>query len=336
MRLVYYGTPALAVPPLRRLVQDARSPLLVVTRPDKPRGRGLASAASPVKEAALALGLEVATPPRAGAPEEIARIRALGPDLLIVAAYGQIFPLALLSVPRIGALNVHYSLLPRHRGAAPVQAAILAGDVETGVTTMWMTEGLDEGPVFRARATPIAPGENAGQLGERLAALGAECLSESLDRIEAGAIERHEQDASRATLAAKVRASDARLDPADPPEALARRVRALAPAPGAYVLAGATGEHPDRLLVLAAEPGSSVPSNRPTGTLLAVDRARGVEIALPGGSLWLSRVKPAGRREMTGAEYANGKRLRPGDRLLLEEGGEPGRGASGARPGGAA
>jgi methionyl-tRNA formyltransferase len=322
MRLVYYGTPDLAVPPLRRLVRDGRAPLLVVTRPDKPKGRGLASTASPVKEAAIELGLPVATPARAGAPEAIEQIRALQPDLLIVAAYGQIFPPALLSVGRLGALNVHYSLLPRHRGAAPVQAALLAGDATTGVTTMWMTEGLDEGPVFLSRATPIAPGEDAGMLGARLASLGADCLAESLDRIETGTMLREEQDAARATVAGKIRAADARLDPGDPPEAIARRVRALAPSPGAYfVLEGAEGAG-DRLLVLAADVGSVTPSQAP-GMVLAVDHARGMEIALERGSLWLSRVKPAGRKEMTGAAYANGKRLKPGDRLPLRGAGHP-------------
>jgi len=319
MRLVYYGTPALAVPPLRRLVEDGRAPLLVVTRPDRPKGRGLASSASPVKEAALQLGLPVETPSRAGAPEAIERIRALQPDLLIVAAYGQIFPAALLATPRLGALNVHYSLLPRHRGAAPVQAAILAGDAETGVTTMWMTEGLDEGPVFLKRSTAIEPGEDAGALGARLAALGAACLAESLERIEAGEIRREEQDPARATMAKKIRPADARLDPGASPETLARLVRAFAPEPGAYFVleaAGASTEG-DRLLLLAAEPGSAtVPATAP-GTVLAIDRARGVEIALSRGPLWLQRVKPAGRRAMSGAEYANGKRLKPGDRLPI-------------------
>jgi methionyl-tRNA formyltransferase len=349
MRLVYYGTPALAVPPLRRLVDDGRAPLLVVTRPDRPRGRGLASSASPVKEAALEMGLPVETPPRAGAPEAIERVRALQPDLLIVAAYGQIFSKPLLAVPRLGALNVHYSLLPRHRGAAPVQAALLAGDAETGVTTMWMTEGLDEGPVFLSRRTAIEPGEDAGALGARLAALGAECLAESLDRIEAGEILRKEQDSARATMAGKIRAADARLDPGESPEVLARRVRAFAPEPGAHFVlrsapaaAGATspgavapvpggapagGSSGDRLLVLAAEPGSAAPSGTTPGTLLAIDRARGMEIALPQGTLWLARVKPAGRKAMSGAEYANGKRLKPGDRLPIA----PGAAAPGAR-----
>ena len=173
MRLVYYGTPALAVPALTRLVDEGRSPLLVVTRRDRPQGRGLVAGPSPVRAAAEARGIPVATPARAGAPEELARLRALGPDLLLLAAYGQILSPEVLAIPRIGALNVHFSLLPRHRGASPIQAAILAGDRETGVTTMWMTEGLDEGPVFSSLRTPIGPEEDAGSLSARLAELGA-------------------------------------------------------------------------------------------------------------------------------------------------------------------
>jgi methionyl-tRNA formyltransferase len=330
MRLVYYGTPALAVPPLRRLVQDGRAPLLVVTRPDRPKGRGLATGPSPVKEAAGSLGLDVATPARAGAPAEIERIKALAPDLIVLTAYGQILPPALLAVPRLGALNVHFSLLPRHRGAAPIQAAILEGDLETGVSTMWMTEGLDEGPVFLSRAVPIADDEDAGALGARLAELGAACLSETIDRIERGEMVREAQDAESATVTRKLGAADARLRPEEPPEALARRVRAFAPEPGAYFLLeapaapGAPGAlavqevpTPERLLVLEAAAGSSARREELPGTVLSVDRGRGVEIALPAGSLWLRRVKPAGRRAMDGAEYANGRRLRAGGRLVL-------------------
>jgi methionyl-tRNA formyltransferase len=314
VRLVYYGTPALAVPPLRRLVRDMKPPLLVVTRPDRPKGRGLALTPSDVKEAALSLGLPVATPRRAGAPEEIERIRALAPDLIVLAAYGQILPEALLAVPRLGALNLHYSLLPRHRGASPIQSAILAGDRETGVTAMWMTAGLDEGPILLARSVPIGGDEDAGALGARLAELAAGCLAESLERIERGEVAREEQDAARATPAPKLGAGDARLSPSEPPGALARRVRAFAPEPGAWLDLGGGGE---RLLVLAAAPGSDAPHGAPAGTILGIDRSRGIEIALLLGSLWLTRVKPPGRRAMSGAEYANGRRLRKGDRLPI-------------------
>lgn len=315
MRLVYYGTPSLAVPPLRRLVQDGRAPLLVITRPDRPKGRGLATMPSPVKEAALSLGLPVETPPRAGAPLEIERIRALAPDLIVLVAYGQILPPALLAAPRLGALNVHFSLLPRHRGAAPIQAALLEGDSETGVTTMWMTSGLDEGPVVLSRVTRIEPDENAGALGMRLAELGAECLADTLDRIERGDAPRTEQDPARATMARKLRSEDARLSMDETPALLSRRVLALAPDPGAYLALG-----PERLLVLAANPGEESTPDALPGTILRIDRERGIEIAITRGSLWLRRLKPAGRKVMTGAEYANGKRLKAGDRLPLDGG----------------
>jgi methionyl-tRNA formyltransferase len=313
MRLVYYGTPAIAVPPLQRLVQDGRAPLLVVTRRDRPQGRGQRVGKSPVREAAEALSLPVETPVRAGAPEEIDRVRALEPDLLVLVAYGQILPPALLSAAKLGALNVHFSLLPRHRGASPVQAALLAGDRETGVTTMWMTEGLDEGPVFLHETTTIEAGENAGALGARLAVLGAECLARSLDRVARGEIERQAQDASRATYAPKIFSSAGRLAIGVDPEELARRVRAFTPDPGAYL------DLPEgRLLVTEAEPGARDGADAlPAGSVRAVDRARGIEIALPMGSLWLRRVRPAGRREMSGFEYANGARLKPGARLSL-------------------
>jgi methionyl-tRNA formyltransferase len=314
VRLVYYGTPDLAVPPLRRLARDGTPPLLVVTRPDRPKGRGLAIARSAVNEAALALGLPVVTPARAGAPEELDRIRALAPDLIVLAAYGQILPEALLRIPKLGALNLHYSLLPRHRGASPIQSAILAGDRETGVTAMWMTPGLDEGPVFLEKRVPIEDGDDAGTLAARLAEVAAECVADAMARIARGEIVREEQDAARATLTSKLRPSDARLSPSDPPASLARRVRAFSPEPGAWLdLEG------ERLLVLAAAPGLETPPGAPPGTILGIDRARGVEVALPSGSLWLVRVKPPGRKAMGATDYVNGRRLRVGNQLPLED-----------------
>ena len=320
MRLVYYGTPDHAVPPLRRLAADGRAPLLVVTRPDRPKGRGLALRPSPVRAAAEALGLPVATPVRASAPEEIARVRDLAPDLLVVVAYGQILSPELLSVPRVGALNVHFSLLPRHRGAAPVQAALLAGDSETGVSTMWMTEGLDEGPVFSRSAVAVGAEENAGALGARLAERGADLLAEALARIERGEMAREEQDHGRATYAGKLRSEEARLDLSMSAESLARRVRAYTPAPGAWLEVD-TG----RIVVLeaTAERGEDAPAAPrgidslpvPPGTVRGVSRARGLGVACGEGTLWITRVRPAGRKEMSGADYANGARLRAGTLL---------------------
>ena len=316
MRLVYYGTPALAVPALARLVEDGRLPLLVVTRRDRPKGRGLEVAPSPVRVAAEARGLPVATPARASAPEEIERLRALKPDLILLAAFGQILSPELLSVPRIGALNVHFSLLPRHRGATPIQAAILAGDEETGVTTMWMTEKLDEGPLFSSCRIPIGDEEDSGSLTARLATLAAACLSEALTRIERGEMIREAQDSSRATYAPKIAREDLRLSLRDAPFLFARKVRAFAPTPGAFLEL----ERGAFLKVLAASPGSSAHGMKP-GTLLAVDRSKGLEAALGEGSIWLGRVQQSGRNETSGFDYALGARLTPGALLPVKDAG---------------
>jgi methionyl-tRNA formyltransferase len=311
MRLVYYGTPAVAVPPLAKLVESGRAPLLVVARADRPKGRGLATGRSAVREAAEAMGLPVATPKRAGSPEEIDHVRALAPDLLVVVAYGQILPRALLDVPSIGALNIHFSLLPFHRGASPVQAALLAGDRTTGVSAMWMTEGLDEGPVFDTIETPIEPHEDAGALGSRLAALGAECLARSLDRIERGEREGRPQDGARSTYAPKIAPDAGRLDLGLDADEFARRVHAYTPDPGAFLDAPS-----GRLTLLGAEPAPEADGASP-GTVIGVDKERGIRLALARGSVWIPRLKASGRRAMSGHDYANGARLKPGA-LLLE------------------
>jgi len=318
VRLVYYGTPEIAVPPLARLLSDRRAPLLVVTRPDRPRGRGQKLGPSPVRAFADRHGLPVATPARASAPEELARLRALEPDLLLLVAYGQILSGGLLSIPRIGALNLHFSLLPRHRGASPVQAAILAGDEETGVTTMWMTEGLDEGPVFLSEATPIAPDEDGGSLAARLSEMGAELLSRTLDRVERGEIVRTAQDAARATYAPKLPPEISELGVELDSDTFARRVRALTPAPGAHLQL-----EEGRLQVLAAEPAAGedrADAGLAAGSVLGLDRSRGIRLQLARGSVWLRRVRPSGRKEMPGWDYANGTRLSTGARLPLRPG----------------
>jgi methionyl-tRNA formyltransferase len=315
VRLVYYGTPALAVPPLTRLVEEGRTPLLVVTRGDRPKGRGLSSAPSPVRAAAEARGIPVATPARAGAPEELERLRILQPDLLVLVAYGQILSPEVLAIPRIGALNVHFSLLPRHRGASPIQSAILAGDPETGVTTMWMTEGLDEGPVFASLRTPIGPDEDAGTLSARLSELGATCLSETLARIERGENVRKSQDPAAATYAPKLSRLDEQLTTDLDPHTFARKVRALAPTPGAHL-----DLERGALQIMAASPGpDGAPGGTPrAGTVVRLDREWGLLLALRAGAVWLTRVRASGRKEMGGFDYANGARLRPGALLVPE------------------
>ena len=325
MRLAYYGTPEAAVPSLERLVSDGHPPALVVTRRDRPRGRGLAAGPSPVRAAAERHGIPVATPARAGAPEEIERLRALAPDLLLVVAYGQIFPPELLRVPRLGALNLHFSLLPRHRGASPVQAALLSGDRETGVTVQWMTEGLDEGPVATQRVVPIEDGEDAGALGVRLAAIGAEVLSAAVATLALGGdLPREAQDPGRATYAPRIARDAGRLTLALSAEEIVRRVRGYTPAPGAFFEAPG-----GRVLIVRAaladdprpgrapEAGGSPVAPAVPGTILSVDRDRSVHVALREGTVRLVRVRPSGRREMAAADFVNGARLKPGDRLDL-------------------
>jgi methionyl-tRNA formyltransferase len=242
----------------------------------------------------------------------VARIRDLKPDLILLVAYGQILRRGLLDAPRLGALNVHFSLLPRHRGASPVQAALLAGDDETGVTTMWMTEGLDEGPIFLSEATPVGPREDAGALLSRLSELGADLLSRTLDRIERGEIVRREQDPAGATVAPKLEPSLSELGLDLDPVTFLRRVRALSPSPGSHLILRS-----GRLQILAAEAAGedAAPAGVARGTILELDRAKGIRVALARGSVWLSRVRQSGRKETAGWDYANGARLKPGARL---------------------
>jgi methionyl-tRNA formyltransferase len=243
VRVLFMGTPDFAVPSLRALVENAAPGRVwhagldvvgVVTRPDKPAGRGRQVAVSPVKRLAQDLGMPVLQPGPLRRPEALAQLRATRPDLIVVAAFGQILPPEVLALPRFGCLNVHASLLPRHRGASPIHAAILEGDAETGVSIMLMDEGLDTGPVLAQVATPIGPDETAGELFHRLAELGAQTLLGTLPLWIAGGITPEAQDARLATLTRPLAKEQGRLDWSQSAERLARQVRAFQPWPGAY------------------------------------------------------------------------------------------------------
>ena len=237
------GTPDFAVPPLRALALHSAPGDLwpaglalvgVVTRPDKTAGRGRQAVLSPVKQVAQELGIPVLQPGPLRKPEAFEQVRALAPDLIVVAAFGQLLPPSVLALPRFGCLNIHASLLPRHRGAAPINAAILEGDAETGVTLMLMEEGLDTGPMLAKAAIPIGPDETAGDLFDRLASLGGTLLIETLPRWLRGEITPEPQDESRATLTRILTKEDGRLDWTQDAARLARQVRAFTPWPGAY------------------------------------------------------------------------------------------------------
>ena len=299
MRIAFLGTPDFAVPTLDALVAAGHVVAAVYTRPPRPAGRGKADRASPVQLRAQALGIEVRSPRTLRDPIEQAAFAALDLDLAGVAAYGLILPQAVLDAPRFGCLNVHASLLPRWRGAAPIQRAILAGDGETGVTIMRMERGLDTGPMLLARATPVAT-KSAGDLTDELAGIGAALMIAVL--ADPAAFPPVPQP-DGATHAPKIDKAESRLDFTAPAETVARQVRAFAPVPGAWFEHGG-----ERLRILAAE---TTPGSGPPGTIL--DEA--LTIACGSGALRLRKVQRAGRGVMTPAELLRGFAIPPGTQV---------------------
>jgi methionyl-tRNA formyltransferase len=315
MRVLFFGTSPFAVPTLRALHEAAprHSVIGVVTQPDRPQGRGRKVGMSPVKETALRLGYFVHQPERVRRRPFPETVAALAPDALVVVAFGQIIPQALLDLPRFGGVNVHASLLPRWRGAAPIHHALMAGDPETGVATMRMEATLDTGPTFLVAREPIRPDDNVGTLEPRLAALGAPLLVETLDRLEAGRLDATPQDEAGVTLAPPVTREMGFLDPrSETAEALARRVRGTTPRPGAFLLIA--GGRLVKVLEARAEPAAPGGETAlPPGTISALPK-EGVAIATTGGGTFLlTRVQPEGRSAMPAADWARGTRLAPGD-----------------------
>lgn len=286
------------MPSLERLLADDIEVAAVVTNPDRPAGRGMQLKPSPVKKRALAAGVEVLQPDKARDPGLQRRLVELAPDLAVVVAYGSILPTSLLEVPRRGFVNVHFSLLPLYRGAAPVQRAVMEGRSETGVSIMVLTEGMDEGPVLARRATVIADDDTAGSVGTRLAAQGAELLVESLEPYVSGTLQPEPQDDREATYAPKITPDEARIDWTMPARRVRDHVRGLDPAPGAWTtLAGS------RLKVWRVEPVSSElgPGEvTAAGSLIAGTGA---------GALELIEVQMQGKRRMSGRELARGLRF---------------------------
>jgi methionyl-tRNA formyltransferase len=305
MRVAFMGTPDFAVPSLRALVRHHEVPL-VISRPDRPAGRGLDLRRSPVAAAAEAAGIPLELPERVRQPEVIERVREVRPDVLVVAAFGQILPLELLQTAPHGGLNVHASLLPRWRGASPIAAAILAGDAETGVSIMRMEAGLDTGPVLVERRTPIRPGESSGELTERLGQLGAEALLEGLQKIESGEAVFTPQAEEGVTVAPLVRKQQGDLDWSRSAIEIERSVRAFDPWPGVRVpLAG----EPVRVLRARALPAWATgdASGALAGDILEVDR-EGIVVMAGDGPVRVEMVHAPGKRAMSASEYARGRR----------------------------
>jgi methionyl-tRNA formyltransferase len=303
LRILFAGTPDFAVLPLRRLCAEGFPPRAVLTQPDRPAGRGRGLTASPIKQAAAELGIPVHQPAslrEASAGELLAE---LAPDLMVVVAYGLILPPPILAIPRFGCWNVHASLLPRWRGAAPIQRAIEAGDEETGVCIMQMDAGLDTGPILRREAIRLDGSETGGSLHDRLAELGAQALVDCVRRLAGGDPPRAEpQDAAGACYARKLDKSEARLDWTQPAAVLERRVRAFDPWPVAWCpVAGERTRVWRAARVQRASP-------EPPGTILA-GGSEGIDVATGHGILRLLELQPPGGRRMSAAEYLNGRRL---------------------------
>ncbi|MBS1706936.1 MAG: methionyl-tRNA formyltransferase [Armatimonadetes bacterium] len=303
MKIVYFGTASFAVPALRQLAPHVR---LVVSQPDRPTGRGLKMHSTPVSEVARELGIPLITPEKCRAPEVIEQIIAVEPDVNVVAAYGQILNQKLLDSALRGSVNLHGSILPKYRGAAPIQRAILLGETSTGVTLMQMDRGMDSGDIIAISETPILAEETYGALQDRLAEIAAELMKAWIERIVRGDYPREPQDHQAMTLAPKVDKGEARLDVSQPVHGEYNRWRAFTPSPGAFL------DTKRGMLRIQEARLSGVVANH--GTL--VQSEGGWHLGFHDGSIQLITVQPAGKPQMSMRDYVNGARLQSGERLV--------------------
>ena len=300
MRLAFLGTPAFAVPTLERLVERGHQVLAAVTQPDRPKGRGQTLAPPPVKEAALRLGVPVYQPERIKRPESVDYLRSLAPEAMVVVGYGQIIPQSIIDITPLGILNVHASLLPRYRGAGPIQWAIVNGETVTGVTIMRIDAGLDTGPMLLKAATAIGADETALDLGRRLSVMGADLLIEALDALAAARIVPQPQENAQASYAPMLKKEDGRIDWSRSAAQIHNQVRGMQPWPGAYSIFRGGALHVWRARPVEAGAG------HPPGTLV---RIKPLLVACGAGALELIEVQMEGRKRMPAADFANGQRL---------------------------
>ena len=309
MRLVFFGTGEFAVPALQAVAKDVA---LVVTQPDRPSGRGLSLKPSPVKLAAIELGLPIESPDKARATEFVLKIEELNADALIVASYGQILSQALLETAKHGGINLHGSILPKYRGAAPIQRAILEGETETGVSLMQMDKGMDSGDIVAIDTTPIDPIETYGELQTRLAKIAAEMIRKWLPEIGTGNYPRTKQNHDAVSLAPKVAKEEAELCFERDAKKEYDRFRAFNPTPGPYIRVQTTIHNP-QFTSLKLHKAALKPETGPPGTVLSLQPLP--LIAFSGGSLELIEVQPEGKTRMSGRDWANGLRLQVGQNL---------------------
>lgn len=304
LRAVFLGTPAFAVPSLRALLTTAEA-LAVITQPDRPKGRGRRTVAPPVAVFARERGLRVLQPAKLRSPDVLQTLRELAPDLIVTVAYGKIIPKDILDLPRRGSINVHPSLLPKYRGASPIQAALRDGQRETGVTIMYQSMELDAGDIILQRSVPIDPNDTAQTLEEKLAQAGAEALVEALRLIAEDRAPRVPQDHAQATYVGKLSKEHGRIDWSSAAARLVDFIRAMDPWPSAYT------RHRGQLLkIWKAE---AVAAAGAPGTVVEVRRGEGFVVATGEGGLLVLEVQPEGRRRMSADEYARGAHLQIGD-----------------------
>ena len=308
LRVVFFGTPQFAVPTLERLAGSSHTVIGVVTQPDRPSGRGHQTAPTPVKAAALARGIPVFQPATLKDPAIEPALRDLAPDLGVVAAYGRIIPIRLITLPRLGMINVHASLLPRYRGAAPVHRAVINGDAETGVTIMRVVQALDAGAMFATVTRAIGPEDTSDVVERELSQLGADLLVQVADQLAAGSATEVEQDATASTYAERLTKEEGRVDWSLPADALRNRVRGLYPWPHAYTfLDGA------RLILLHARTGPQ--TDAAPGAVIQAD-ADGILVAAGAGtSLRIDRLQPEGKRAMDARAFLAGRPITAGTAL---------------------
>ncbi len=312
LRIIFMGTPALAATVLNALIGEKNFAVIgVVTQPDQPKGRDLKLQPSAVKELALAKSLPLLQPQRARDPQFIEQVRMLTPDIIVVAAFGQILPQALLDVPKFGCLNIHTSLLPKYRGAAPIQWAILNGDAETGVTIMKMDAGLDTGDILSEQRTAIGDEDTAQTLHDRLAQIGGELLVRTIPRYLTGEIVPHSQPKEGATYARKITKEDGKLDWSQPARVLWNRVRGLTPWPGTYTFLQRSAA-PVLLKIIRAEP-FQMQADTP-GEILSATRD-GIAVACGEGALRIHEVQREGGKRLSAKHFLAGFPIQPGERL---------------------
>lgn len=310
-RVIFMGTPEFACPTLQILIDRGEQVVAVVTQPDRPKGRGQKLTSPPVKELALKHGIPVHQPLKVRDPDAIESLRELRPDVIVVVAFGQILPKALLEIPSQGCINVHASLLPRYRGAAPLNWCIINGESETGVTTMLMDVGLDTGPMLLKRSTPIDENEDIVSLHDRMSIMGAELLSETLDGLASGAIVPQEQDGAQSCYAPMLKKEDGQVDWCRDARSIHNQVRGLAVWPVAYTFLDGQVLKMYRSRVSA---GSGLP-----GTVLRADKT-GLEVACLTGSLIIEEVQLAGKKRLDAASFLSGYAVSEGTLLVSVQG----------------